>query len=94
MTSPRSRRERPAKPALTRAGIVAVAVLDELLGEVGLNAGGQLGRAAGSRARLVHLSPGTHPYLATAGADLISGDPGERMTWSWRALLSGIAATP
>ncbi|WP_329066118.1 TetR/AcrR family transcriptional regulator [Amycolatopsis sp. NBC_01480] len=40
------------------------------------------------------LSPGTHPHLATSGADLISGDPGERMAWSWRALLSGIAATP
>jgi AcrR family transcriptional regulator len=214
MTSPRSRRERPAKPALTRVGIVAAAVavvraeglqrvtmrrlaqeldtgaaslyvyvrstaelhaavLDELLGEVSLKPKGSwderleavlgsyaevlfrhpglaqsalvarpsgahylelvetllallaeggvptrqaawgvdllLQRATATAAEHVEqseedwaalvaavrvVSPETHPRLAAAGADLISGDPGERMAWSWRALLSGIAATP
>ncbi|MDT8911895.1 TetR/AcrR family transcriptional regulator [Amycolatopsis sp. PS_44_ISF1] len=215
MTTPRSRRERPAKPALTRAGIVAVAVgvvraeglhrvtmrrlaqeldtgaaslyvyvrntaelhaavLDELLGEVVLTTEGtwdeRVAAVLGSYAEVLFrypglaqsalvarpsgrhyldltetllallaegevpdgqaawgvdlllqrvtataaehvvaqseedwaalgsavraVSPETHPRLAALGDDLTSGDPGERMAWSVRVLLSGIAATP
>ncbi|HWD01561.1 MAG TPA: TetR/AcrR family transcriptional regulator C-terminal domain-containing protein [Amycolatopsis sp.] len=216
MTTPRSRRERPAKPALTRAGIIAAAlailraeglakltmrrlaaeldtgaaslyvyvrntaelhaaVLDELLGEVDLKpaAGGwperleavltsyaavlfryaglaqsalvarpsganylrlldtllallaeggvPVGQAAwGVDLLLQHAtataaehaderpvaewqavftavrdaSPRTHPHLAAARTELVSGAPEERLSWAFRALLAGIVRTP
>ncbi|MFI5614936.1 TetR/AcrR family transcriptional regulator [Amycolatopsis sp. NPDC051903] len=216
MTSPRSRRERPAKPALTRAGIIDAAVavlraeglakltmrrlaqeldtgaaslyvyvrntaalhaavLDELLGEVdldtkntgwaerleavltsyaavlfrypglaqsalvarpsgenylrlvdtllGLLAEGDVPRdqaAWGVDLLLQHAtataaehaderpdeewqavftavrdaSPDTHPHLAAARAELVSGAPEERLSWAFRALIAGIVHTP
>ncbi|MEV4602740.1 TetR/AcrR family transcriptional regulator C-terminal domain-containing protein [Amycolatopsis sp. NPDC049253] len=218
MTAPRSRRERPAKPALTRAGIISAAlailraeglprltmrrlaqeldtgaaslyvyvrntvelhaaVLDELLGEVepapsggtwaerleavlgsytavlfrypglaqsalvarprgdnylrlvdtllGLLAEGEVPRSQAAwgvdlllqtatataaehaderpedgeewqalAAVLRDASPRKYPHLAAAGTELLSGEPGERFSWAFRALIAGIARTP
>jgi AcrR family transcriptional regulator len=35
-----------------------------------------------------------HPHIAAIGVDLLSGTPQERLTWSFRVLINGIAYTP
>ncbi|WP_326565364.1 TetR/AcrR family transcriptional regulator C-terminal domain-containing protein [Amycolatopsis rhabdoformis] len=39
-------------------------------------------------------SPEKYPHLAASGPELLSGAPGERMSWAFRALIAGIAHTP
>ena len=62
---------------------------------------GTRARTAGSAAEdvrvaeaLAGVSPDSHPHLAAASADLMSGTPGTRLEWSFEALLNGILATP
>ncbi|MET7993343.1 TetR/AcrR family transcriptional regulator C-terminal domain-containing protein [Amycolatopsis sp. NPDC005232] len=46
-------------------------------------------------AAVIHdASPEKYPHLAAAGSDLLSGEPGQRLSWAFRALIAGIAATP
>lgn len=44
--------------------------------------------------RAVREASPSHPHVAAAGADLLSGSPEDRMAWSLRVLLNGIAFTP
>ena len=39
-------------------------------------------------------SAATHPQVAALAGLLVSGEPGERLSWGFRALINGIAATP
>ncbi|WP_370542093.1 hypothetical protein [Amycolatopsis sp. FDAARGOS 1241] len=39
-------------------------------------------------------SPDTHPHVAAAKAELVSGAPEERLSWAFRALIAGIVHAP
>ncbi|HET6285898.1 MAG TPA: hypothetical protein VFG15_03985 [Amycolatopsis sp.] len=141
MAPEKNRRERPAKPALTRDGIAAAAVA--ILREEGLRlvarpsgenylalvenllvllAEGDVPperRAWGIDILLQHAtataaehaardSPDdwdalaravrdadetTHPQVAAHAADLLAGQPEQRMSWGWRVLITGITHT-
>ena len=39
-------------------------------------------------------SAATHPQVAALAGLLVSGEPGERLSWGFRALINGIVATP
>ena len=41
-----------------------------------------------------NTDPSSHPRLAAIGDDLFSGDPEERLSWAFRALINGALATP
>lgn len=40
------------------------------------------------------VSPDTHPHLAAASDELLSGTPTTRLTWGFEVLINGVTATP
>ncbi|MCX4681013.1 TetR/AcrR family transcriptional regulator [Streptomyces sp. NBC_01433] len=45
-------------------------------------------------AALREASSDTHPRIATLGNDLVSGTPGQRLAWIFRAVINGTRVTP
>ncbi|MEV4561743.1 TetR/AcrR family transcriptional regulator C-terminal domain-containing protein [Kitasatospora sp. NPDC049285] len=43
---------------------------------------------------LHHADPARYPHIAEAADDLVSGRPEDRLAWTFRTLVNGIAGTP
>ena len=93
---PVSRRDRPAKPPLSRAGAVVVALQimrEEGLGPVPMRRlAAELG--TGPASLYVYVTAAADCQNARARYELFSGTGGQRLSWMFDALIAGISTVP